>query len=648
VGGNLGVTGNTSLTGALTANSTATFNGATSVGGANTFTVGTGATSLGGTLNVTGQSTLGVLNAGASTLSSATITNAASVGGNLGVTGTTTLTGALTANSTATFNGATSVGGANTFTVGTGATTLGGTLNVSGTTTLGNTNIANNTTFSTGAGTGFFYGGATGSATGANTISSSGVFTGTLLALTADQTESGTILGISAEGLKTGKAIDVSLGNVYQGTSDGFGTIGAVNVRAKSFTGNIFNVSAEGLSSATGILANFKSNQVAGTVVNVLGNQLTGGTAVNVSATGLNTSGKAIAATVGASGTPIYVDTNPSGYSGNLIDLHANGSSRFSVNQAGALTGPTTAAFTIDNGGQAINIGGGTTATLSLGKTGQITNVLGDFQVATNKFTVAAASGDTVVAGTLQVKGASLTGSTTGALAIDNGGQAINIGGATTAALNLGKTGQITNVLGTLTVGTSSSTTGSIALKNSTNANTVTIQSGATTASYTLTLPTAQGGANTVLQNDGSGALSWATSTDTDTDTAFVSLFAKQYPPTIGGTTEPAGVTATNLGTTFKYLGSGALVRMDGYTTIRLLVDGLNTAAQTGTVTVDVFNVTNGTTLASLTFTSTTRATYEVTAAISITGVKNLSARAKSTVAADDPIFHSVSVMLEK
>jgi hypothetical protein len=406
----------------------------------------------------------------------------------------------------------------------TGNSTLTGDLNVSGATTLGNTSIANNTGFSTGAGTGFFYGGATGSQTGANTISSTGVFTGTLLALTADQTESGTILGISAEGLKTGKAIDVSLGNVYEGTADGFGTIGAVNVRAKSFTGNIFNVSAEGISSATGILANFKSNQVAGTVVNVLGSQLTGGTAVSVSATGLNASGKAIAATVGAAGTPIYVDTAPSGYTGNLVELRANGAPQFWVNQVGTLTltgnlniqggtltGPTTAAFTIDNGGQAINIGGATTATLNLGKTGQITNVLGDFQVATNKFTVAAATGDTVVGGTLQVKGTSLTGSTTGTFSIDNGGQAINIGGATTAALNLGKTGQITNVLGTLTVGTSNNTTGSIALKNSTNGNTLTLQSGATSASHTLTLPTSQGAAGTVLQNDGSGTLSWAT-----------------------------------------------------------------------------------------------------------------------------------------
>lgn len=60
-------------------------------------------------------------------------------------------------------------------------------------------------------------------------------------------------------------------------------------------------------------------------------------------------------------------------------------------------------------------------------------------------------------------------------------------------------------------VGRPSSTTGSLKFYNATNANAITINAGTTSGAYTLLLPTAQGGASTVLQNDGSGVLSWAT-----------------------------------------------------------------------------------------------------------------------------------------
>lgn len=152
-----------------------------------------------------------------------------------------------------------------------------------------------NSTFSTGSGTGFFYGGATDSYKGANTFSSTGNFTGTLVALTADRTTAGTVLGISAQNLTTGKAIDVSLGALYSGTSDAQGTIGAVNVRAQSFTGNVFNVSASGAGSATANLANFQSTQLAGQVLNVNATQLT--------------SGRAVAVTLGTQGTGLYLNT---------------------------------------------------------------------------------------------------------------------------------------------------------------------------------------------------------------------------------------------------------------------------------------------------------------------------------------------------
>jgi len=59
-------------------------------------------------------------------------------------------------------------------------------------------------------------------------------------------------------------------------------------------------------------------------------------------------------------------------------------------------------------------------------------------------------------------------------------------------------------------LGGAAATNGSLLFYNSANTNTVTLSSGATSASYALTLPLAQGGASTVLQNDGSGNLSWA------------------------------------------------------------------------------------------------------------------------------------------
>src|SRR5207247_7405796 len=109
------------------------------------------------------------------------------------------------------------------------------------------------------------------------------------------------------------------------------------NVRAQSFTGNIFNVSASGTSSSTGNLAVFSSNQQAGNLVSVQANGTGTATPLNVSATTIAAGGKAIAVAVGTAGTPIHGSTAASLYSGNLIDLQANGGSNVSVNGTGRL-----------------------------------------------------------------------------------------------------------------------------------------------------------------------------------------------------------------------------------------------------------------------------------------------------------------------
>lgn len=59
------------------------------------------------------------------------------------------------------------------------------------------------------------------------------------------------------------------------------------------------------------------------------------------------------------------------------------------------------------------------------------------------------------------------------------------------------------------------------ALRGSTSG-TLTIRPAATTTSYTVTMPSAQGGATTVLQNDGSGGLSWATVSSGGSSSALV------------------------------------------------------------------------------------------------------------------------------
>ena len=62
-----------------------------------------------------------------------------------------------------------------------------------------------------------------------------------------------------------------------------------------------------------------------------------------------------------------------------------------------------------------------------------------------------------------------------------------------------------------LRLGNPSSSTTEVLFYNGTNNNYVGLKAGSTATTYSLTLPTAQGSANTYLKNDGSGNLSWST-----------------------------------------------------------------------------------------------------------------------------------------
>jgi len=445
------------------------------------FTNGVTATDVAGVrTDVTVDNTVVAFLTGAQTLDQKTLTNS----GNVGLANGSTL----------------AVGsGTNTLTTQTAASISTGDGLTTGKAVAVDTGAS---TFSTGSGTGFTCASACGtgaagfnsldSLTGAFGVRSTGAFTGTLFALTADQTTAGTVLGISANKLTSGKAIDVQLGALYSGT-------GAINVRAEAYTGTILNVTSNSLAAAaTQKLANVSSPQIGGTLLNVSdtgayagtgvvsvdANAATNATIVNVSATGLsNPAAKALSITTGTAGTGIFVNTQAA-YVGNLIDLQASGSSQFSVTQTGAttvggtlavhgasITGPIAGAFTIDNGNpSAINIGGSTAATLNLGKSGQIQALLGNV----------------TVAGTL-------TGPMATAFTIDNGNpSAINIGGSTAATLNLGMSGQIQALLGNVTIAGTLGVTGGTTLSSTLGVTGPTTLSstlgvtGATTLSSTL------------------------------------------------------------------------------------------------------------------------------------------------------------------
>lgn len=127
----------------------------------------------------------------------------------------------------------------------------------------------------------------------------------------------------------------------------------------------------------------------------------------------------------------------------------------------------------------------------------------------------------------------------------------------------------------------------------------------------------------------------------------YINLISKGAPNTIGTTSEASAITASNLGTSFKYIGMYAAVKMDGYTTIRIVADVQNGSGQVGTITVEIFDITQGTSLVSFTFASDVRNVYDNTASISLTGIHTLVARIKSSNTTDDPKFHSIGCILE-
>lgn len=97
-------------------------------------------------------------------------------------------------------------------------------------------------------------------------------------------------------------------------------------------------------------------------------------------------------------------------------------------------------------------------------------------------------------------------------------------------------------------LGAAAATNGALTYFNNTNANSITIQSGATTASYSLRLPLAQGGASTVLANDGAGNLSWTTPGGMGTVTS-VAMSVPSFLSVAGSPITSSGTFAVTLAT---------------------------------------------------------------------------------------------------
>ncbi len=428
-----GTTGSVTVAGATTLNGATTINNTLAVSGASTLnSLGvTLDTTIGGALTVTGDTALSTLGAsGLATLESLTVTHAAAVGGTLGVTGNTTLSGTLSA-------GNTTVG-----TLGAGNTAITGTLGTSGLATLNSLTVQNDSTL-TGALT---VGGATSLAgltagntavTGTLTITGATILNGGLTVPTG-QTTTLDILNVgntaitgamSTTGAATLNSLGVtnnaavggtlSAGNTTVGTlaagntaitgtlgASGLATLNSLTVTNNTAVGGTLGVTGNTSLTTLGTsgLATLDSlgvtnNATVGGAFGVTGNLAVNANKLTVAAATGNT---AIAGTLGVVGNAtLGSDT----VSGKLIikngpgvgtELTSSGTGDLMVN--GAVLGTLTTGTTYINGPLSVNGANATTL-------GGTLDVAGDVAVNTNKFTIAAGTGNTVIAGTLGVTG---------------------------------------------------------------------------------------------------------------------------------------------------------------------------------------------------------------------------------------------------
>ncbi len=115
------------------------------------------------------------------------------------------------------------------------------------------------------------------------------------------------------------------------------------------------------------------------------------------------------------------------------------------------------------------------------------------------------------------------------------------------------------------------------------------------------------------------------------------------------GAADDCLIAGTNLGTAYKGWGGPATVKMDGFSRVILYCRAKNAGGQSGTISCQLQNLTDGTTTVSAaTSTSTTCTTLTNTATgVALTGAKSFECQIKSSVATDDPLFGSCTMALE-
>lgn len=304
---------------------------------------------------------------------------------------------------------------------------------------------------------------------------------------------------------------------------------------------NITGTGTAGTFTATTLLGNGSgvtnlngSNVSSGTVANAY---LTGSGALTVGAgTGLNGGGSvalggsttlnvvygSIASTAVEGNTTLTCAAGTGNLSGggNVVTLGAGGS----CNDIAITNSPTfSGTLTIQgSGGAVIGVAGATAGNLTLAN-GTNTNVsilqaAAPTGTGNATFTLPSIAGGTsdeictVNAGNCAGSGSGVTtpGGTTGYIPVFTGSQSIADSVISQSGSAVGVAGTLSvSGSGSLSLGTASGNTGSIKFYNVSNANTLTLQAGATAGNLALTLPTADGTNGQCLQTDGSGNLSF-------------------------------------------------------------------------------------------------------------------------------------------
>lgn len=291
----------------------------------------------------------------------------------------------------------------------------------------------------------------------------------------------------------TGGALDAEAAFTYNKTTN---TLTAVNMAA-AFTGNVSG-SAATVTGATQASITTVANVTTVGALNA-GSITSGFTSIDVGSGTID-------------GGVITADTNFAGDLTGDVTGNCSGTSGSTTGNAATVTNATfTTALTVDVGTLTLtaNIANSSVLTIGAGassvsgaNTGDQTNVTG-----TSATVTGATQAAITTCANLVTVGALNAGSiTSGFTSIDVGAGAIGTSGAIS-----GGTLAVVDATG-LTLGTASSAVGGMILQNATNANTLTINSGVVSSSYTITMPLAVPGAGEALVDagGGDGVLAWA------------------------------------------------------------------------------------------------------------------------------------------